>query len=183
MKLNGLPRHCYAVSRNDAENNAASEKVDSRKNAESVKTSQNENGRRRDRIFLKKHRLTPSGVPCFLKKHRFACFDENAQTQKVDSSKQAQSLNKSQATGFADDFVGFQGGGEGIYLSGNEQAPAAESRKSAAKPTPKTQREQNAALMLVCYLSMAHSSAVWIYDGASYKKPCPCALLAVKLLC
>ncbi|EMZ38117.1 amine oxidase [Helicobacter bilis] len=47
----------------------------------------------------------------------------------------AQSLNKSQAEGFCDDFGGFQGGGEGIYLSGNEQAPAAESAKSAQKPT------------------------------------------------
>ena len=63
----------------------------------------------------------------------------------------AQSLNKSQAEGFCDDFLkkpaaaapctavagfgGFQGGGEGIYLSGNEQAPAAESAKSAQKPT------------------------------------------------
>ena len=168
MDCHATATQCLAMT----ENNAASEKVDSRKNAESVKTSQNENAAG-GRIFLKKHRLTPSGVPCFLKKHRFACFDENAQTQKVDSSKQAQSLNKSQATGFADDFVGFQGGGEGIYLSGNEQAPAAESRKSAAKPKPKTQREQNAHLMLVCYLSMAHSSAVWIYDGASYKQALP----------
>ncbi len=41
-----------------------------------------------------------------------------------------------QAAGFADDFVGCQGVGEGIYLSGNEQAHAADSRKSAAKPTP-----------------------------------------------
>ena len=51
------------------------------------------------------------------------------------STQNAQSLNKSQAEGFCDDFGGFQGGGEGIYLSGNEQAPAAESAKSAQKPT------------------------------------------------
>ena len=67
--------------------------------------------------------------------------------------RKAESPKTPQAAGFADDFlkkpaaaspctatagfVGFQGGGEGIYLSGNEQAPAAESRKSAAKPTPK----------------------------------------------
>ena len=55
---------------------------------------------------------------------------------KVDSRNEAQSLNDSQAAGFADDFVGCQGVGEGIYLSGNEQAHAADSRKSAAKPTP-----------------------------------------------
>ncbi len=46
-------------------------------------------------------------------------------------------FSDSQAAGFCDDFVGFQGGGEGIYLGDNEQAPAAESRKSAQKPTPK----------------------------------------------
>ena len=59
-------------------------------------------------------------------------------TQKTDSSfstQNAQSLDKSQAAGFCDDFGGFQGGGEGIYLSGNEQAPAAESAKNAQKPT------------------------------------------------
>ncbi|ETD27769.1 DUF4422 domain-containing protein [Helicobacter canis] len=56
-----------------------------------------------------------------------------------------QNIADSQAAGFCDDFVGCQGGGEGIYLSGNEQAPAADSRKSAQnkrsevsleKPTP-----------------------------------------------
>ena len=57
-----------------------------------------------------------------------------------DSRRNAQSLNDSQAAGFADDFASFQGGGEGIYLSGNEQAPAAESSKSAAKPTPQAQK-------------------------------------------
>ena len=45
-------------------------------------------------------------------------------------------INKSRAAGFADDFVGCQAVGEGIYLSGNEQAHRADSRKSAAKPTP-----------------------------------------------
>ncbi|ETD25784.1 hypothetical protein [Helicobacter canis] len=56
--------------------------------------------------------------------------DSNAFTQN------AQILETPQAVGFCDDFVGCQGGGEGIYLSGNEQAPAADSRKSAQKPTP-----------------------------------------------
>ena len=82
-----------------------------------------------------------------------------APNKKVDSSKNAAILNEqpqdsriftqnapsvsdSQAAGFADDFVGFQGGGEGIYLSGNEQAPAAESRKSAAKPTPESSQAE-----------------------------------------
>ena len=61
---------------------------------------------------------------------------QNAEAQKVDSRGNAESLNKPQATGFCDDFVGCQGEGEGIYLSGNEQALAADSRKSAQKPTP-----------------------------------------------
>ena len=56
--------------------------------------------------------------------------DSNAFTQN------AQNLETPQAVGFCDDFVGCQGGGEGIYLSGNEQALAADSRKSAQKPTP-----------------------------------------------
>ena len=42
---------------------------------------------------------------------------------------------KTQAAGFADDFVGFQAVGAGILLSVNEQAHRAESRKSAAKTT------------------------------------------------
>ena len=66
----------------------------------------------------------------------------------------AEKLRELQAVGFADDFLkkparltpctaiaGFVGCarravGEGIYLSGNEQAHRADSRKSAAKPTP-----------------------------------------------
>ena len=37
-----------------------------------------------------------------------------------------------------DEKCGLQGKSQGSYLNGNEQAPAAESRKSAAKPTPPT---------------------------------------------
>ena len=55
----------------------------------------------------------------------------------------AQKVSESQAAGFCDDFGGFQGGGEGIYLSGNEQATAAESAKSAQKPTPKPKKAQS----------------------------------------
>ena len=66
---------------------------------------------------------------------------------KVDSRSEAQSLESTfenaqnvgkpaQDSRICDDFVGCQGGGEGIYLSGNEQALAADSRKSAQKPTP-----------------------------------------------
>ena len=59
-------------------------------------------------------------------------------TKQTDSKKTARNVSDSQAEGFCDDFGSFQGGGEGIYLSGNEQAPAAESAKSAQKPTPET---------------------------------------------
>ncbi|KAA8710029.1 hypothetical protein [Helicobacter canis] len=62
--------------------------------------------------------------------------DRNAASEKVDSRDNAKYLTALQAAGFCDDFVGCQGGGEGIYLSGNEQAPAADSHKSAQKPTP-----------------------------------------------
>ncbi|MDY4400019.1 carbamoyltransferase family protein [Helicobacter bilis] len=50
----------------------------------------------------------------------------------------ATNIKGSQAEGFADDFVGCarRAVGEGIYLSGNEQAHRADSRKSVAKPTP-----------------------------------------------
>ena len=68
------------------------------------------------------------------------------QKQKVDSrifTHNAPIFSDSQAAGFCDDFVGFQGGGEGIYLGDNEQAPAAESSKSAAKPTPTQQNEDS----------------------------------------
>ncbi|WP_285264889.1 glycosyltransferase [Helicobacter zhangjianzhongii] len=64
-------------------------------------------------------------------------LNESQATKKVDSSENATNMSKSQAVGFADDFVGCQAVGEGIYLSGNEQAHRADSRKSAAKPTPK----------------------------------------------
>ena len=80
--------------------------------------------------------------------------DSRENTQSVKNSAQDSGLNTPQAAGFSketspngeryplfcDDFVGCQGGGEGIYLSGNEQAPAADSRKSAQKPTPKNKK-------------------------------------------
>ena len=68
---------------------------------------------------------------------------ENVSTlneQAKDSRENATSEKTPQAEGFCDDFVGCQSGGEGIYLSGNEQAHAADSRKSAQKPTPKIQK-------------------------------------------
>ena len=58
-------------------------------------------------------------------------------------------LTTPQAAGFCDDFlkklrfVGCQGGGAGSYLSGNDQAHAADSRKSAQKPTPTPNDSKN----------------------------------------
>ena len=62
---------------------------------------------------------------------------ENSAKDSRNFAYNAPNLNDSQAEGFCDDFAGCQGAGEGIYLSGNEQAHAADSRKSAQKPTPK----------------------------------------------
>ena len=111
MDCHATAAQCLAMT----ENNAPNKKVDSRENAKNVSKQPKDS-----RIF----------------------------------TQNAPSVSDSQAAGFADDFlkkparltpctavagfVGFQGGGEGIYLSGNEQAPAAESRKSAAKPTPES---------------------------------------------
>ncbi|ETD26492.1 integral membrane protein MviN [Helicobacter canis NCTC 12740] len=67
---------------------------------------------------------------------------KNTIGEKVDSSN-AHNVSKPQAEGFCDDFVGCQGVGEGIYLSGNEQAHAADSRKSAQKPTPKPSKAES----------------------------------------
>ena len=82
-------------------------------------------------------------------------FDNPAtpQTQKMDSRGEAQTLSKPaqdsrsfaqnaqnvatpQAEGFEMRNCGFQGGGEGILLGVNEQAPAAESTICRSKPTP-----------------------------------------------
>ncbi len=75
---------------------------------------------------------------------------KNSPCEKVDSRifhnstkiERAAGSQTPQAAGFADDFVGCQGVGEGIYLGDNEQAHAADSRKSAAKPTPKPSKHR-----------------------------------------
>ena len=86
-----------------------------------------------------------------------ACGLESSKTQNEDSriskeavlcDEKATILSDSQAAGFADDFVGCQAVGEGIYLGDNEQAHRADSRKSAAKPTPKTQKMDSSLLIL-----------------------------------
>ena len=93
--------------------------------------------------FLKKHRLSPSGIPCFLKKLRFACFLKKHRLSPSGIpcflKKPASASPCTAAAGF----MGCQGGGEGIYLNGNEQASAANSRKSAQKPTPKTRKAES----------------------------------------
>ncbi|WP_115011099.1 hypothetical protein [Helicobacter canis] len=81
-----------ALARNDKKN-AASKKVDSRSEAQNLKTPAKDSGifdktaqsvfdshTTGGRIFLKKHRRNLSGVPC---------FDTNAELQKVDSSPNA----------------------------------------------------------------------------------------------
>ena len=50
--------------------------------------------------------------------------------QNAENTATPQAAGFSKETAFCDDFVGYQGDGEGIYLSGNERAIAADSRKS-----------------------------------------------------
>ena len=50
--------------------------------------------------------------------------------QNAENTATRQAAGFSKETAFCDDFVGYQGDGEGIYLSGNERAIAADSRKS-----------------------------------------------------
>ena len=86
-----------------------------------------------------------------------AMTEKNAASKNEDSSENAQRLSDSQAAGFCDDFGGFQGGGAGIYLGDNEQAPAAESAKSAQKPTP---------IQVDCVAPILEVPDTSIYDGA-----------------
>ena len=80
------------------------------------------------------------------------CHADKSARNDGSNAPNATNLTESQAEGFCDDFlkkpaaaapctavagfVGCQAVGEGIYLSGNEQAHRADSRKSAQKPTP-----------------------------------------------
>ena len=108
---------CHAVQAVLAmtENNAVSEKVDSKKTTQSIKKSQNKKAEivldsdsqaagflMKNRGFLKKHRRSLSGVPCF------------------------------------------QGVGEGILLGDNEQVPAAESTIYRKRSNTHTQTKANA---------------------------------------
>ena len=121
MDCHATATQCLAMT----EKNAVSEKVDSRGNAENVEKTQNE---KVEVVFDKTPQNT--GVE--------NVFDKQAQRLSELQSDSAKSVfdKTPQAEGFCDDFVGCQGEGEGIYLSGNEQALAADSRKSAQKPTP-----------------------------------------------
>lgn len=66
---------------------------------------------------------------------------ENAQSVETLNEKTESAFDKkSQAAGFLMRNCSFQGAGEGSYLSGNEQARAAESTIYRKKPTPKTQK-------------------------------------------
>ena len=79
--------------------NAELQKVDSKKNAQSLNTPQNkkaevvfDNHAAGGRIFLKKHRLTPSGLPC---------FDEKANAQNLESTFCTSHTSKPSALSFA----------------------------------------------------------------------------------
>ena len=79
--------------------NAELQKVDSKKNAQSLNTPQNkkaevvfDNHAAGGRIFLKKHRLTPSGIPC---------FDEKANAQSLESTFCTSHTSKPSALSFA----------------------------------------------------------------------------------
>ena len=79
--------------------NAELQKVDSKKNAQSLNTPQNkkaevvfDNHAAGGRIFLKKHRLTPSGIPC---------FDEKANAQNLESTFCTSHTSKPSALSFA----------------------------------------------------------------------------------
>ncbi len=79
--------------------NAELQKVDSKKNAQSLNTPQNkkaevvfDNHAAGGRIFLKKHRLTPSGIPC---------FDEKANAQALESTFCTSHTSKPSALSFA----------------------------------------------------------------------------------
>ena len=157
-------------ARDDRKSNKSKQNTkDSRKNTQILKTLQNENtesvfdtnaagGRKMDSTQNAQNlnnsqaaKPTPAPSPSDSKIEA-----QNLNESAKDSRKNTRNLKTPQAAGFADDFlkkpaaaapctaaagfVGCQGGGEGIYLSGNEQAPAADSHKSAAKPTPKTQK-------------------------------------------
>ena len=153
MDCHATATQCLAMT----EKNAVSEKVDSRGNAENVEKTQNE---KVEVVFDKTPQNT--GVENVFDKqaqrlselqndNAEVVFDKTPQNTGAKNvfDKQAQRLSElqsdsaksvfdktPQAEGFCDDFVGCQGAGEGIYLSGNEQALAADSRKSAQKPTP-----------------------------------------------
>ncbi|STO96741.1 UDP-N-acetylmuramoyl-L-alanine--D-glutamate ligase [Helicobacter canis] len=132
-----------AFARNDRKNaesqNAVSlEKVDSRENAANLKTPQNAGA---ENVFCSQ---ADRRQDCKNLESTFdtaATLSEQAKDSRI-FTQNAQNLSEPQAAGFCDDFlkklrfVGCQGVGEGIYLGDNEQAHAADSRKSAQKPTP-----------------------------------------------
>ena len=125
---------------------AASKKVDSRENTQSVKNSAQDSRLNTPQATGFSKETSPNGerYPLFSKETAPPLFSKETSpcdnTKNISEPAKDSGLNTPQAAGFCDDFVGCQGGGEGIYLSGNEQAPAADSRKSAQKPTPKPKK-------------------------------------------
>ncbi|STO97973.1 aminoacyl-tRNA hydrolase [Helicobacter canis] len=140
MDCHATATQCLAMTENNAANeNAVSlEKVDSSDEAKNLTNSAQDSRENAQNIETPQNEKTKSVFD-----KNLVGIDENAELQKVDSSDEVQNLTNSQAAGFCDDFVGCQGVGEGIYLSGNEQAHAADSRKSAQKPTPKPNKAES----------------------------------------
>ncbi len=114
--------HAANAARND------DKKVDSSDNAQTLKQLAQDS-----RIFDKNAEILHNNDSTnAARRQDFKTFESNAQN-----------LETPQATGFCDDFGGFQAVGAGIYLVGNEQAHRAGSTKSAQKPTPKSRKAES----------------------------------------
>ena len=104
---------------------------------ESQSSSESHKTRRSRSFFSKSHREQLSLESTFQKVDSSTATNVSELQKDSRICENTPTLTTPQAAGFCDDFVGCQGGGAGSYLSGNDQAHAADSRKSAQKPTPK----------------------------------------------
>ena len=132
-------------------------------------------------LITKTQKVDSSNTPIFATAKKMDCHatatqclamtENNATSEKVDSRGNAKSVKTQQAAGFCDDFVGCQAVGAGIYLSGNEQAHRADSRKSAQKPTPNTNKLE----FIISYTAQTHDG---IITGERYSVADPITLKA-----
>ena len=170
MDCHATATQCLAMT----ENNAASEKVDSRKNAESVKTSQNENAQS---VFDE----NAAGG---------RIFDTNAQTQKVDSRGNAKSVKTPQNENaqtisqpakdsrICDEKCGLQGKSQGSYLSGSDRSDFPQlphlSRKAESTNEQPT-LDTNKLEFIISYKAQTHDG---IITGERYSVADPITLKA-----